>query len=362
MGWIGEWWRQPDHFRWLSGYLGHRRLRRFTGLTMAAIVVTFGAVPLVMLFSPAGPATMSGRAVVVAVSASCAVMALMWAARWPTREQSVLFVLVADACIAAACLVMTGSLPALLGCIAFAALAGYVALFHTSQLLAVVLATAATTSLIRAGSIAMAGDPALAVSATVLIGVGVLAVPFGAQVLVRLLGDDALKSHTDPLTGLRNRRGFYRSARHLVADALREPSPWLTVMLLDLDRFKTVNDTLGHAIGDRILVDVADTLRRASGPNAVVARVGGEEFVIAENAPVEHALARAERIRQAVAGLPESVTVSVGLTGIALVDGEGDTRGMIEQLVDAADAAMYEAKRNGGNQSRVSGAPVPPSC
>ena len=279
-------------------------------------------------------------------------MALLWLTRWPSRRQSVSFVLASNACIVATCLVTPGQGVALLGCTTFAALAGYVAFFHTSRFLALVLATAAATSVTCAVSAALSGSVLVAVAKLLIIAVGVLAVPFSVHVLVHLLGLDALKSHTDPLTGLRNRRGFYRSTRDLI-DGARSAEPYLTVIMVDLDRFKQVNDTQGHTTGDQILVAVADRLRQATRGRAVVARVGGEEFLIAETTRPGEAESIAERLRQDVAGIPWGATASVGVASVGrgFLD-DADTRVVIEHLIDAADSAMYEAKRAGGNQTR----------
>lgn len=266
-----------------------------------------------------------------------------------------LFVLVSTACIAAACLVyMSYPGMSLLGCTAFAALAGYVAFFHTSRYLALVLSTAAAVSIACGIEMAaMTGGLLVMVAKLLIIAVGVLAVPFSVHVLIHLLGDEALKSHTDPLTGLRNRRGFYRSARELLGSSGHWAEPYLTVIMLDLDRFKQVNDTRGHTTGDRILVAVADKLRRSTRGRAVVARVGGEEFLIAEATQPGEGHLIAERLRQEVADIPRGATASVGVASIRWVDiGDADARAVIEHLVDAADAAMYEAKRAGGNRTR----------
>lgn len=143
-----------------------------------------------------------------------------------------------------------GLFTSLLACTTFAALADYVAFFHTSRIMAFVLATAAATSIFCAVELATArGSVPLALANLIIIAVGVLAVPFSVHVLVHLLGDDALKSHTDPLTGPRNRRGCYRSARELIDASVGAAEPFLTVIMVDLDRFKEVNDTRGHATG-----------------------------------------------------------------------------------------------------------------
>jgi diguanylate cyclase (GGDEF)-like protein len=348
VAWIREWWVQPDHFRWLSGYLGYRNVRGFTRRMMAVVVAALGIVPVLLVFTPFGPDSAAGRVVSLLIFICCSVMAAMWLRRWPSRRRSVLFVLLSNACLSASCIVNATQGISLLGCTAFAALAGYVAFFHTSHYLALVLSTAGATSVYCV--VAMGGGPVVMIAKFLILAVGLLAVPFSVHVLVHLLGDDALKSHTDPLTGLRNRRGFYRSARDLVNGG---GEPYLSVIMLDLDRFKAVNDTLGHATGDRILVAVGDKLRRTTRGGAVVARVGGEEFLVAETTRPGEAHALAERLRQQVAVIPWGATASVGVASVRRASiGDHDIRAVFEHLVDAADAAMYEAKRAGGNQTR----------
>jgi hypothetical protein len=194
MGWVRKWWAQPDHYRWLSGYLGHRNVRVFTRYMMAAVVASLGAVPLLIMWTPFGPTGPIGQAISLLVIACCAAMATMWSTRWPSRRQSVVFVVVSNAGIAATCLlVYTTPGMSLLGCTAFAALAGYVAFFHTSRYLALVLTTATATSVACAVQLATSESVLVALAALLIIAVGVLAVPFSVHVLVHLLGDDALK-------------------------------------------------------------------------------------------------------------------------------------------------------------------------
>jgi diguanylate cyclase (GGDEF)-like protein len=150
----------------------------------------------------------------------------------------------------------------------------------------------------------------------------------------------------DPLTGLPNRRAFYRSAPALVADDQRRP---LTAVLVDLDDFKRVNDTLGHAVGDRVLVTVA---RRFSelARGGLVARLGGDEFVGlldwpgADSQGVYEAGLMLTAALAAPIVVPEAgvaVTASVGLVSTC---GPAD----LDELLDRADAAMYRAKSQRG--------------
>lgn len=153
----------------------------------------------------------------------------------------------------------------------------------------------------------------------------------------------------DPLTGLGNRRELERRWPQLVAQAATDDTP-LAVAMLDLDSFKQVNDARGHAVGDRVLVALAGLLRAHTRAADLVARVGGEEFLLAlpDTSP-ERALEVCERLREQVAahdwhalapGL--QVTISAGLA--CSPPGDRDT------LIEAADAALYRAKSAGRNR------------
>jgi two-component system cell cycle response regulator len=153
---------------------------------------------------------------------------------------------------------------------------------------------------------------------------------------------------SDPLTGLRNRR----FVQHHLEAALRAGD--VAVMMIDVDRFKAINDGHGHAGGDTVLREVADRLRSQLRAADVVARYGGEEFlVVLADAPPEEALAIAERLRAALEKTPiptgqgeASVTVSIGLaiTPVGVSASEA---------VAAADVALYRAKALGRNRVEV---------
>lgn len=154
---------------------------------------------------------------------------------------------------------------------------------------------------------------------------------------------------TDPLTGLRNRR-YVR--RHL--ESLLRSGASATVLLLDVDRFKPLNDRYGHAAGDLALKEVAARLREHLRAVDVVARYGGEEFIVVmAGAGDEEATAVAERLRSAIAaqpievpGLMLPVTVSIGS---AVTRGDADP----DRLIAAADAALYRAKEQGRNRTEA---------
>jgi GGDEF domain-containing protein len=107
-----------------------------------------------------------------------------------------------------------------------------------------------------------------------------LAVPFGVQVVVHVLGADAVRAERDELTGLLTRRAFRRRAKARLGQG-RDQLAHVVITMIDLDRFKQLNDNYGHRTGDDALVSVAHALRDTTDDTAVIGRSGGEEFVIA---------------------------------------------------------------------------------
>lgn len=159
----------------------------------------------------------------------------------------------------------------------------------------------------------------------------------------------------DELTGLHNRRHFFPEARSAVERALRYGHPF-SVLLIDVDHFKQINDTLGHAAGDRVLREVAALLRRQVRETDVLARFGGEEFVLAlPETELDGARTLAERIRLAVCNGSfgqRTLTVSIGIAHRpAHHDDAGDGAGAIlERLIREADKALYFGKHHGRDQ------------
>lgn len=171
------------------------------------------------------------------------------------------------------------------------------------------------------------------------------------RVLAARMRDMALQ---DALTGLPNRRAFVERIERATARASRHGSA-VAVLFLDLDGFKVINDSLGHAAGDRLLTLVAERLRGLLRPEDTVARLGGDEFtILVEDVPNIGAVIHiAERINAAlvppveVAGRTVSITTSVG---IAITDPDNPRSG---DLLRDADAAMYRAKAEGKSRYAI---------
>ncbi|MCL4810659.1 MAG: diguanylate cyclase [Thermoanaerobaculia bacterium] len=157
---------------------------------------------------------------------------------------------------------------------------------------------------------------------------------------------------TDPLTGLANRRAFEEALEAELARAGRHGRP-ASLLFLDLDHFKAVNDSHGHAAGDEILSGFAAVLRRGCRRGDLAARIGGEEFaVLLPMTGRVPATLVAERIRRATEGHALGQTVSVPVTvsvGVASTE-EGTEAFEVSRLLRRADAALYRAKAEGRNR------------
>lgn len=158
-------------------------------------------------------------------------------------------------------------------------------------------------------------------------------------------------ANTDPLTGLNNRRSFYKFVQPIWAMGLRSKSD-TAVIMLDIDHFKLLNDNYGHALGDRVLVQLAETLQKEARGGDILARWGGEEFLIflPETRMVD-AVAIAERMRNKICALQlvtdraEKLSFTVSL-GVASTH-DGDIS--LDELIGEADRQLYRAKKQGRN-------------
>lgn len=156
---------------------------------------------------------------------------------------------------------------------------------------------------------------------------------------------------TDSLTGLANRRHFMQSAEHELHRANRYQRP-MSMLMVDADHFKKVNDTYGHDVGDIVLTALARNLRQSARKQDIVARLGGEEFaLLLPETPHDKAMEMAERLRARIADNQIntgteilSITVSIG---VATYMNDGDS---ISRLIKRADDGLYEAKQSGRNK------------
>ena len=165
----------------------------------------------------------------------------------------------------------------------------------------------------------------------------------------------------DPLTGLDNRRVFNR-ALETEMDRQARYDQGFSLLIVDMDYFKKVNDTYGHPAGDAVLKELATRMQRAMRDADLVARLGGEEFgaILPCTTPTGARVA-AERLRAAIEIVPfevdnASIECTVSIGGVS-IDKDSDVQGA-DDVVALADAALYDAKNNGRNQVRWGKAPT----
>lgn len=201
-------------------------------------------------------------------------------------------------------------------------------------------------------SIRQAGVLGLSVFAAGLVALTLTSVVLVLVVQRQLLPELFALAQTDSLSGVANRRAFHELARHRL-DRAAERHQVGVLALVDVDRFKTINDTFGHAVGDAVVRYIADFLAQAVRRTDVVGRIGGDEFALLIEATPAQAGELLERLRAGVAAspyrLPDGRSVPLSLSiGMASTAGTAGYR--LQSLVEAADASLYVAKDQGRNR------------
>ena len=359
MGWLARWWRQSDHYDRLSSHLQAWGLATVARFTIALIAAGLSVDALGTIWTPTGPRGVVPLACTLAASVGAAVGALLWVLRWPTRAAATAFAVLSTASIALIALAQHNPLISMLTCAAFTATASYIALFHTAPLMAYNFAVAGVVGGVEAIRMAPGFGIVAGLCDYLLLLLLNLAVPSGIQVVVHMLGTDAERAERDQLTGLLTRRAFRRRAKARLEQG-RDQRGHFVIAVIDLDHFKQLNDNYGHGTGDDALVSVARALRDTTDDTAVICRSGGEEFVIADIWHPDEVGPRAQQLCDVIAALPFGITASVGTAGIHPAHRDGDSVDLLAALIVAADAAMYVAKRRGGNQTGHHRSPLPP--
>jgi diguanylate cyclase (GGDEF)-like protein len=199
------------------------------------------------------------------------------------------------------------------------------------------------------------GDPDLSVNAIALLAF-IAALAMQGFAILMLVNDDLQKkmlalAEYDELTGLLNRRGMSNRFKRLLDWARRDGAPQINLAIIDMDHFKAINDHLGHAAGDQVLIELAKRLQELVRPNDLCVRMGGEEFAVFwTGVPADMAAAMAERIRLAISFRPFQTregllrcSVSIGLCRMKPEES-------LDDFIDRADQALYVAKEGGRNK------------
>ncbi|MEU7143742.1 GGDEF domain-containing protein [Nocardia sp. NPDC046473] len=369
------WWRDPVDYRGLvETFESHGALGRFKFMLGAGGLVML----LIAVLASVAQGDVAGWVGQVQGGVEATVAGLWtlrwWFLPWPREAESIAWIVIFDIDTTANDLLVHDRVVGVLGVVLLTAMGAYVTVFHGPRVLALHVGWTILTSVVlaflmfrgeladstRSTQDAASRQPqdlalGLAVVLVMLVVVGVM-LPF-VQFCHWLLRADA---QSDPLTGLLNRRGLdsYLSS-HIVH--CRQESAY--VATLDMDRFKAVNDTFGHPFGDEVLTRTAQRLREAVESDALIARTGGEEFVIV-GCLREDAAAVGERLRSAIETMPDLPLPITASVGIAVLEGtrttSSDDVATYRRLLRRSDSAMYRAKRRGGNAVAIAGQDEPP--
>jgi diguanylate cyclase len=351
-GGLRHWWQQSDHYDWFADYLQARGLQKVARMVTATAAAGLGAVSTAVMVSDHGPTGLLPAIlgwVSIALMLACAIVRFTV---WPTKRQSVILLLTLNLAIAVFCQVQANALIGLVGATAFALTGVSIACFHSAKYMLYNVVVAAYIGAVQSLRQLDNGDHALIVAALGLVLIVNVSVPFGVQSLVHALGGDVVQSDRDPLTGLLHRRALFHQIEALLLSH-RNHARFLAVTMLDLDGFKALNDTYGHSAGDDALIAVGEALVAAGKGQALVGRVGGDEFMVAELADSREDSGLSEQIRRVIAALPFDVTASLG-TAVGAIDSVPSEHfhELVVTMTRLSDIAMYEAKRSGGNRVR----------
>ncbi|MCM6771899.1 GGDEF domain-containing protein [Nocardia sp. CDC159] len=355
---LRTWWHDRVDYRGLVAVLEFHSAVRPVKFMIGAGGAVMSLVTILSMMSHIGPRNAffaAGCTLIVALTAMWALR--WWLLPWPGRAESLLWCAGADLAITFGAVAAENRLYGALVTTLLAVPGLYVGAFHGQRVLAAHVGWTSVSILALVVLLAIddpahtgaaAGDYRLG-AAIVLISVSLNVIGLPTAQFCRWLW--RLNALIDPLTMLLNRRGLdYYLWRYLTPGA----NGSVYAATLDLDRFKIVNDTFGHPAGDEVLRRAAAHLRAAADADSLVARTGGEEFVVVGRLREEPAVAVADRLRRAVEtmpGLPITITASVG---IAVVDtSHTDDPSTGHRVLRCSDAAMYRAKRRGGNAVAV---------
>ncbi len=339
---------KADEYEWLVSYLVARGLLRWSRWLVAIDGATIGVTAMLAALAPPGVLWPYGNLVMAGLAVAGICWAVRWLfGRWPSHLESLVLIAAADIGVATACFAHHNLVLGVAATPLFAATGAYIAFFHSTaaNICHIVFAvTVVVTAVVASGFVqGLQWLPVAMSKGLIALLLTALVLPF-LRIAYSMFRSSADASAVDSLTGLLNRRGLRQEVAKAEIES-PDSTPW-TVVAVDLDNFKAVNDIYGHQRGDDVLVAVADVLRRCQLPGAptLIVRLGGDEFAMVLRATKTDAERLAARVLQTISQETDlGVSASVGVaTGTPTSD--------VFELVASADTAMYTAKRSGGDQ------------
>ena len=350
---LRRWWTREFEHGWAFQHMRSSGLLRSQQIVVGIGCLLFGLSGVLSL-PMVNPWVRDGAGawvVLVAIAVSSCVLALFW---WthprPRLVVSGVFIAYADAAVVTVMAMYRDAYQSMPGLVLLTAVSVYTVMHHGARaVMAQTVATLCATVAWASWVVIQGGVPVVDVVIRSLMIVPVtVCIPLLLVPLVATLRRDANGSFRDDMTGLHNRRGMQLRAGELI-----DRGAAFSLLLIDIDRFKVINDRYGHAAGDNALVVVAGVMRRIALPDAVVARIGGDEFAIVLEGDHPTAARLAEGLHHAIAaesitGSVPRMTVSIGIATVP-PDLHGDALFVdLDQVLVRADRAMYAAKHDGG--------------
>ncbi|MDJ0362296.1 GGDEF domain-containing protein [Rhodococcus sp. H29-C3] len=348
---LHRWWSHPADYAWTAAYQRSNPLLRHAPLALATWCLLQALLCVLATHPTAAAPDGVGQYLSVGLAVAGFLVGVLWVrGPWPTENLSRLFVVYLEIGGALSLLTHADPFVALPFATALAVNGSYIAAFHGPKMIVGHQAWAA--AIVGVLFVHAVNEPGanvvLACAYLVLLTLVLFSAPMLTHIFLLLLRRDAATAFFDPLTGLRNRRGLEAA----ITEQDRR-SGTVTVLVVDLDDFKSVNDRYGHAHGDLVLRHTATAIDECFVSPAITARTGGEEFAVVTLADSEAAMAQARALR-----LRFAAQSGVGATlsiGVAQADAAGLAETLVH-LVGRADHAMYAAKDAGGNRIYIDGA------
>ena len=334
---------------------------------IAVFCWAYGIGVLLLMLSPAGPVGGWAHGSMIAVGVVSLILGCCWWwGDWPTASVSLLFLVYSELAHTAVLLLTASPLLALIATLWFALMGEHLTIAH-GRMAVVVHCLWALLNIVffatRAFHRTNANHALIVYMMVALIGL-VVATPIFRQISADALRDDSRRAAAladrDALTSLLNPRGMHAAVPELLAEGPHNDRQ-LAIVVIDLDGFKAINDRYGHHRGDQVLTLVAGRLAGSVRRGAVVARTGGEEFVVIDTIGSGGGRALANRLLTAIHrtsdDIPVTGSIGVATIGLGSMAVENLTQS-VQELLGRADRAMYESKQRGGNQVRILGAPA----
>lgn len=354
---LEDWYSQPFDYEWIVTHRSTRGLHRPLRVVFGAATVLFAAASILMLFSSRGPDSALAQGWVAFMLVLQTAVALRWFfGPLPVRRDFIAFAVFGDIGLSSV-LVLYEPFASLIGCGLFVVTGALCTYFLSQRWLLAHLAWCLLfigVTIVRTCFSDREDMPTALAGGLVVLAINT-AIPLLAHIAWTAIGRDARRSLLDPLTGLLNRRGLDDAAEDLCVHSHQRGNT-LVVVVIDIDRFKAVNDYFGHDSGDKVIATVATRLTSLFAGKGVVARTGGEEFVVvfgdagervdALIGSIAHTLYRADD------RIPITVSVGASIVTTPVAKWQPGTS-VITTATRAADSMMYRAKYDGGNRTAV---------